>query len=321
MSQAEITALLNSLPDEWIDSAAAPQKRKPISLLRTVPAIAACLAVLIAAAVYPRLRGTTPPRVPETTAAVTQSVTTSVTESGQSTSQTGQPSGTVPTTASETGLSDSQSASAVFTTETTASGSSSGQQTAVTTGTAVTTVPDSASRTTTTTTGQESTGTEHTTIEWDLTGECISTEETVPYSVPVVTIPLRRWEDITDEVLMLPNTVTADFRLFTALPQEDDLPEWLPPDFDFAENDCLVVSFESNCADLAVTGIRLEGDSAVLAVSCLDAVGYQDGFICCYTLKIPKNLNINRKRFRAEYRHMTDDAVFRGLVKEYLILG
>lgn len=72
MNRQDLSELLNGLPDEWIDSAAEPertQKRRAFRLW--VGGIAACLAVLIAAAVYPRLRVQQPERI-ETTAAVTE---------------------------------------------------------------------------------------------------------------------------------------------------------------------------------------------------------------------------------------------------------
>lgn len=72
MNRQDLSELLNGLPDEWIDSAAEPertQKRRAFRLW--AGGIAACLAVLIAAAVYPRLRVQQPERI-ETTAAVTE---------------------------------------------------------------------------------------------------------------------------------------------------------------------------------------------------------------------------------------------------------
>lgn len=80
MNPEQFILMMNALPDAVIDSANAPvirQKRKPLFI---VPAAAACILVLIAAAVYPKLRMQTP-EIAEPSAYTTETtaVTTAVT--------------------------------------------------------------------------------------------------------------------------------------------------------------------------------------------------------------------------------------------------
>lgn len=56
MNGEELYALLQDLPDDFITEAVVPYRKRRISLHVIIPAIAACLAVIIAAAVYPKIR-------------------------------------------------------------------------------------------------------------------------------------------------------------------------------------------------------------------------------------------------------------------------
>lgn len=89
MNRQDLTELLNALPDEWIDSAAEPEiPQKHTHFRLWVTGIAACLAVLIAAAVYPKLRVQEPGRI--VTTAVTSGTTASQVSSLTTASETSQ---------------------------------------------------------------------------------------------------------------------------------------------------------------------------------------------------------------------------------------
>ena len=56
MNANELYSLLNDLPDDYVTAAAGTHKqsRKPLYVM--IPALAACIVLLLAAAVYPKLR-------------------------------------------------------------------------------------------------------------------------------------------------------------------------------------------------------------------------------------------------------------------------
>jgi len=68
VKELEFMELLSELPPEYIEAAAGPQKKRRGIIFRKhygIPVIAACLVVIIAAAIYPRLRVEKPEQVPE----------------------------------------------------------------------------------------------------------------------------------------------------------------------------------------------------------------------------------------------------------------
>ena len=74
MKNDVLLKLLEDLPDDLIESAAEPeQSRRPVFLRYAIPAIAACMVIVIAAVIYPKLKTVTPERTEESafTAAVT----------------------------------------------------------------------------------------------------------------------------------------------------------------------------------------------------------------------------------------------------------
>ena len=73
MKELEFMELLSELPPEYIEEAEAYRPRPIIRKIYGIPVLAACLVVLIAAVVYPKLRTARPGVImePETTTAVT----------------------------------------------------------------------------------------------------------------------------------------------------------------------------------------------------------------------------------------------------------
>ena len=74
MKNDVLLKLLEDLPDDLIESAAEPeQSRRPVFLRYAIPAIAACMVIVLAAVIYPKLRTVTPERTEESsfTTAVT----------------------------------------------------------------------------------------------------------------------------------------------------------------------------------------------------------------------------------------------------------
>lgn len=328
MTQAEITALLNTLPDEWIESAVSPQKREPVSLLRTVPAVAACLIVLVAAVLYPKLRRQTPGRTVQTTAATERMQTTASVQGTEPSSDAQQITGTQPTALTGTAADDlplTGTTASTEQTQTTASGSGSGQQT-VPTGTGSSSVsviftentvtgPDVTEETHAASSRTDSTRPEDTGQLCDTT---VNQDATSAYSAPAETclIPVFRSSGDVWEAAVPANTVTVDF----SMPQESD-GLYVPPDFEFSQYDCLLVHIQTNCTDAAVTACRLEEDGLVLTVSCLDAPSYQDKDGILFLLQLPKSLHIRVTDCRAEYQHLTDRAEYLSRLTDTLVLN
>ena len=321
MTQAEITALLNTLPDEWIESAAAPRKRNRISLLRTVPAVAACMIVLIAAAVYPRLKGHTPPRVPETDAVTAETGTTAQTET-EKISGTAVSSGTASaaesgeTAVPQTGLTGASEDSAASS-ATAVSRSTSRQQSTVTTA-----KTESVSGSRTTENSAESTAKSVTTMVYETLSDPDKTEEgTAPWSCSTALIRLYRQGGDIEESAAEMNTVYARFEMYTAETPDPVLTAAGLSDFDFSQYDCLLLHIQTNCTDAAVTACRLEQNGLVLTVSCLDAPSYQDKDGILFLLQLPKSLHIRVTDCRAEYQHLTDRAAYLSRLTDTLVLN
>ena len=76
MKPIDLAELLNDLPDEMIVPAAKPARTKPRRLQYFITSAAACLLVLIAAAVYPKLRVQKPGTIPEPETQITATDTT-----------------------------------------------------------------------------------------------------------------------------------------------------------------------------------------------------------------------------------------------------
>ena len=65
MSPEEFIQMMNELPDDIIEAANTPPVRKNIKIRYIIPAAAACIVILIAAALYPKLKTQTPAILPE----------------------------------------------------------------------------------------------------------------------------------------------------------------------------------------------------------------------------------------------------------------
>ena len=79
MNADELYTLLNDLPDDYVTAAAGTHRQSRRTLYLMIPALAACITLVIAAAVYPKLRMQQPERKDPAYTAVTTSVTDTVT--------------------------------------------------------------------------------------------------------------------------------------------------------------------------------------------------------------------------------------------------
>ncbi|HAG14283.1 MAG TPA: hypothetical protein DCG49_10555 [Ruminococcus sp.] len=66
MSPEEFIQMMNELSDDIIEAANTPPVRKNIKIRYIIPAAAACIVILIAAVIYPKLKTQTPAILPET---------------------------------------------------------------------------------------------------------------------------------------------------------------------------------------------------------------------------------------------------------------
>ena len=258
MNRQDLTALLDCLPDEWIESAAEPKAHKRIAFRAFW--IAACFAVLIAAAVYPRLRTDPPERIetsvssqettipPRTEPATSD--TTAQTESVTSLPETEHAADTAVTVP----VSETSTVSAEITqTHTTARDTSeSSQPTAATTATISMTAVLTAE-----------------TIRTEERASTAFSETTVQSTLSETSFTVSYWSEAVPEQDTAPSNTLAysQFSLSAAVYTEavPDLP-YFPkqPEIDTAEFDAVLITATFPCASAFIRSGTLQPDGGLL---------------------------------------------------------
>ena len=299
MNPITFSEILTDIPDSFIESAAEPNS-KPIRWYQ-VSAIAACIVLLISAAIYPKLRIQTP-EITEPPAAIVTTETTAQ-------------------TAAET------TAVTVYTTA--VSMKTTHRTTAETVSQTVTeTVTDAFTdpvETQTDSVSELQPQTEPTMISTAIT-------ETVQQQPDTMTVPLWKGsvsgspsDIILDEI--------PDFScLFRRLPLEQPDPFFeissqyellreefsIPQDFDLTKEPLLDITIITGYKNTAVTGCRYTQNGLNLTVSYLKTNEISE-YTVRYAIPLPDNLTVEPENCTAEYVALTDEDAYQALLTDSLI--
>lgn len=320
MNHIVFSQILTDLPDEILEQAAKPSCGKPV-LRYSLPAIAAGIVLLIAAAVWPKLRTelpgvTEPPAITAvTTAAVTSEAAQTVTVSTY----------TAVMNALTTGIQSAvtQTAAAtvtVYTTAVTEQQGTTARQTETAAPAAVTetappqTVPHTAPATPTTEScdvpASEGTDSSPGIIDESVrpaaetTVQTASLRETVPFWQNIRSVPTSAYME---------TYLNASFRL---CPQDaNDRLRFLygiPDDYDLTQHRCLLVNIDSGYTSAAVLGGEMTPDGFVLKVAFLDQYPNQAGV--AGAIPLPDAFTLDPEQCRLESVIVKDETEFREMI-------
>ena len=300
MNAERFMELMNTLPDDMIDTAVHAEYRRRPKLIRFLPAIAACLVIGIFAAVYPKLRIQTP-EITESPAAIVTTETTA-----QNTAET--TAVTVYTTAVR------QDATHQTTAETVS-------QTVTETVTDAFTDPV---ETQTDSVSELQPQTEPTMISTAIT-------ETVQQQPETLTVPL--WKgSVSDSPSELIIDEEPNFScLFRSFPFEQPDPFFelsnqyeslreefsIPQDFDLTQEPLLDINIITRYKDTAITGCRYTQNGLNLTVSYLKTNEISE-YTVRYAIAIPENLTVEPENCTVEYVALTDEDAYQALLTDSL---
>lgn len=316
MNPTAFSELFTEIPEEYIVSAAYPQRR-PVRWY-SVSAVAACIVLLISAAIYPKLRTQTPAIIvpaastaehTETTAAFPEQTETSRTE-------------TSPAQTSETHTTASQAQTETTASNTTASetlsAESSGAE-AVSTASSLETAPVTTTDTVpTVTTATEPPKTEEsgTASETELLSskttvtepESRTSETGTTVQPPSAWVPL--WKG---SILYLESTSTPHISCRFSLSggEMDDFTRSLygiPQDFDLTQQPCLLIRIDTAYSNAVITGCETVQNGITLLIA------YPGNSIAPnqqihYALPIPDGMTLVPEACTARYQEIADEAL------------
>lgn len=303
MNTIELSELLNELPDEMIVTAVRGASRRRIMLIRTLPAIAACLVIGLAAAIYPKLRMQTP-EITEPPAAI---VTTAATV--QNTAET----------TAETTVVTSHTTAVSRTTARSATGTTA-IPVLTETMTVMDTEPDPVQTDIRTESRQE---TEPSTETSAVTGSVQqheiseSTTLTIPDEPHTETVPIWIGSSFHQETAPKPH-MKCRFNFFwengikeeTAFDKQRIFAEYgIPEDIELTDYRLAFFGIQSGYRNTTLTGGELSEDELVLHISYSEEPPYVNEIIPV-AIRIPEGYTFTPENFRAEYQVYTDaDAV------------
>ena len=320
MNHIVFSQILTDLPDEILDAAAKPFCGKPV-LRYSLPAIAAGIVLLIAAAVYPKLRTELPAVTePPVQTAVT---TAAVTSEAAQTVATGTYTPVTKAQAAGTQTDAAQTAAAtvtVYTTAVTEQQGTTARQTETAAPAAVTetappqTVPHTAPATPTTEScdvpASEGTDSSPGIIDESVrpaaetTVQTASLRETVPFWQNIRSVPASAYME---------TYLNASFRL---CPQDaNDRLRFLygiPDDYDLTQHRCLLVNIDSGYTSAAVLGGEMTPDGFVLKVAFLDQYPNQAGV--AGAIPLPDAFTLDPEQCRLESVIVKDETEFREMI-------
>ncbi|MBR3419343.1 MAG: hypothetical protein IKG82_11685 [Oscillospiraceae bacterium] len=320
MNAVTFSQILTDLPDEIVERAAKPSYGKPV-LRYSLPAAAAGIVLLIAAAVYPKLRTelpavTEPPvQTAVTTAAVTSEAAQAVTTGTYTAVTKAQAAGTQ-TDAAQTAA----ATVTVYTTALTEQNTATARQTETAAPAAVTetappqTVPHTAPATPTTEScdvpASEGTDSSPGIIDESVrpaaetTVQTASLRETVPFWQNIRSVPTSSYME---------TYLNASFRL---CPQDaNDRLRFLygiPDDYDLTQHRCLLVNIDSGYTSAAVLGGEMTPDGFVLKVAFLDQYPNQAGV--AGAIPLPDAFTLDPEQCRLESVIVKDETEFREMI-------
>ena len=276
--------LLTDISDEYIVSAANPHS-KPIRWYR-ISAAAACIVLLIAAVIYPKLRIQTPEIAvpPESVAEVITSTTTA------------------PEIAEYT---ETQTITSLI-------------QTAVSSGTVTinTTASVAASATVTETKAPTPTEPPETDVPvvTELPAESTDSIVTVATKPQPITVPV--WQGITvyPESVSLPH-IDCRFGLCPNDANDRLRTEYgISPEYDLTQHQCLLIDVESGYSMAAVIGGKLAPEGLSLKVIYLNQPS--DLAVQHYVIPLPENYTLDTENCYAECTELTDETKFQAMLTE-----
>ena len=328
MNGEELYALLQDLPDDFITEAVVPYRKRRISLRVIIPAIAACLAVVIAAAVYPNIRmqkpdiTADPAIITETAALSTMSTANQQTTGSASVTQTAADSKTTAKTTSAAVTTDppkQETAAEAVTTPAAQTAMSEPQPTAGTQNTGNTAAMGASE----TTLRQEpvQVQTDHTAAsdiqeeleigpaetrmtQVDVTMPDTPTTEPVPQTVSIPLLHLSPGTNVRESATP-PNTAEGSFHIIFAAEGVRPADSQVLSNFDFDTQACLMFTLHTNCANAKVTHAEMQEAVLTVHVACTDAPAYQTPRDLRFALGIPKSLGLELYQCRTALTHST----------------
>lgn len=310
MNAVTFSQILTDLPDEIVERAAKPSYGKPV-LRYSLPAAAAGIVLLIAAAVWPKLRtdlpGVTEPPVQTavTTAAVTSEAAQAVTVNTY-TAVTNALTSAANTQATGTQTDAAQTAAATVTVYTTAV-TERQETTARQAETAAPATPTTESCDVPASEGTDSSpGTIDESVRpaAETTVQTASLRETVPFWQNIRSVPTSAYME---------TYLNASFRL---CPQDaNDRLRFLygiPDDYDLTQHRCLLVNIDSGYTSAAVLSGEMTPDGFVLKVAFLDQYPNQAGV--AGAIPLPDAFMLDPEQCRLESVIVKDETEFREMI-------
>ena len=297
MNPLRFSEILADIPDEFIVSAAEPQKKTVH--WSTISAVAACIVLLISAAVYPRLRVKTPEMIAPS-ATTTETVGTTTTE--------------------QTHSSETQTTAATVLTKVTTI--VSGSTTAPTTATE-TEVPIQTEISTVTQLPHTTQTTSHLPLLTTVSGSTTEIQTTITYETTAAPIPepVPLWKgDVliaSGEWFELPK-LACMFRYFPAEQYELLREEFgIPQEVDLSQ--CLLMTVQTGYADTAIVGCKYAQNGLILQIAYLETGAHAEQTMR-FAIPIPEYLLIAPDNCTAEFIPMTDGTAYQALLTDSLYI-
>ena len=312
MNPKTFLGVMSNISDEYIVSAANPHS-KPIRWYQ-ISAAAACIVLLIAAAVYPKLRIQTPEitEPPESVAEIITTMTSvpelaehSETQTATSPIQTSFASATVTVNTTASG------AALTTVTETVAPTDTKPAQTDV----AVYTDPPKTDAPIT-----QTAVTIETTV---LTEQHIETTDSsgIPVIIEDPTIEVPLWKGI----IMYPESVSEPHLYSRFFLGTGDMDAWMrtlygiPQDYDLTQKHCLLVEIDTAYSNAVIIGCTPVPNGLTLIVAYLDD-GKELNKTIHYAMPIPDNMTLEPDNCNADYLEMTNEELIQEMEKDKLRL-
>lgn len=320
MNPTAFSELLADISDEYIASAAKPHSK---SIRRyQISAVAACIVLLIAAAVYPKLRIRTPEitEPPESAAEIIIS-TTSVPELAEH-SETQTATSPIQTTFNSVTAAVNTTASganSAAVTETDASTATESPETAAYTETAPnkvdqpisTEAPQTTAPAITEPTQPMTTEPQPVTYEFPLWKGSGASPQSVPEEpTPMISVRFRIFPDDADEYLPGTNSDNDDLLKAYGIPSE----------YDLTQHQCLLIELDAYMyQDATVIDGEYMNNGLHLKIACLPDTHYDNSEIH-FALPIPDDLILEPENCTADYLILTDETEYQALVTDSLTI-
>ena len=320
MNPTAFSELLADISDEYIASAAKPHS-KSVRWYQ-ISAVAACIVLLIAAAVYPKLRMQTPEitEPPESAAEIITS-TTSVPELAEH-SETRTATSPIQTTFNSVTAAVNTTASgtdSAAVTETDASTAAESPETAAYTETEPnkvdqpisTETPQTTTPAITEPTQPMTTEPQPVTYEFPLWKGSGQSPESFPEEpTPMISVRFRIFPDDADEYL--PGTNSDNDYLLEAY--------GIPSEYDLTQHQCLLIELDAYMyQDATVIDGEYMNNGLHLKIACLQDTHYDNSEIH-FALPIPDDLILEPENCTADYLILTDETEYQALVTDSLTI-